>query len=455
MEDMKFMKRYILCIIPLFFFMPFFGEVMAFGGLRGDFLTPGIHNGDKAIGIGGGGALEGGVYIDYLSLGLIGGFHFTGDSEELVESLRDIRLGLEVGYDFDNSLIKFFPDWLAIRPNVAVLADWYNADGFRSKSKKQIGQKEKSEGITTSIEPSLFVDIVDLIKIDNFSIIPNLGFTEQIRIEQNGPVLTSIVSLGARVVYRPKKYSDFARHAGNLNVYSTLKDDLFTPDNDGAGDTVEFSVVTDADEHGGVATWELRIYDPGTRVFYTQQGTGEIPSPFVWDGTNIRNDEIQSGALYQYVWYVRAEDGFEGYVPGIITTGIMVRRNLEGNLNISLSSITFGPNSSKFDNLKKDEIKRNNELFDQLADILKNFSDYNVTVEGHANNVSGTEREHVKELLPLSQARAETVCRELEIRGISKDRLIPVGRGSEKMVTNKKEDAWKNRRVEFILIKKE
>ena len=449
------MKRYILCIISLFFFMPFFGEIMAFGGLRGDILTPGIHNGEKAIGFGGGGALEGGVYIDYLSLGLIGGFHFTGDSDNLVQSLSDIRFGVEAGYDFDNSLIKFFPDWLAIRPNLALVGDWYNADGYRSKSKKQIGEKEKSEGITASLEPSVFVDIVDLIKFDNFSLIPNLGFTESIRFEQNGPVWTSIISLGARILYRPKKYSDFAKHVGNLNVSSSLKDDLFTPDNDGKGDTVEFTVVTDADEHGGIATWELRIYDPGTHVFYNQKGTGAIPQPYVWDGTNIRNDEIQSGALYQYVWYVRAEDGFEGYVPGIITTGIMLRRNLDGNLNISLSSITFGPNSSKFDNLTRDEIRRNNELFDQIADILKNFSNYDVTVEGHANNVSGTEREHLKELLPLSQARAETVCRELEIRGVPKERLHAVGRGSEKMVTNKKEDSWKNRRVEFILKEKE
>ncbi len=452
---MKIFKHIVITVMSLLMTLPVFSSPEIFAGLHGDFVLPGILNGGKTLGLGGGAAIEGGVYLGNLSLGLLGEFSYSGDSGDLIESMMELKGGVEAGYDFEKSLIPFFPTWLAIRPNVAVLGDYYMADGYRSKSKKILNRKEESKGFAVCLEPSLFVDIVNLIDFSNISIIPNLGYTESIRFEKSGVLLSGQVSLGARVIFHPRNYEFDPDKAGTLNVVAKTASDEFTPDGDGKNDTVEFTVTTDADDHGGAAMWELRIYDPGTNIFYTQKGKGDVPQHFTWEGENIRNDEIQSGALYQYVWYVKSKDGSEGYVPGLISTGIMVKKDAEGHFNISLSSITFGPNSSKFDNLSKDEIARNNQLFDQVADVLKNFSDYKVTVEGHANNVSGTEREHLKELLPLSQARAETVCAELEKRGISKDRLTAVGRGSEKMITTKKSEAWKNRRVEFILIKEE
>ena len=416
---MKIFKHIVITVMSLLMTLPVFSSPEIFAGLHGDFVLPGILNGGKTLGLGGGAAIEGGVYLGNLSLGLLGEFSYSGDSGDLIESMMELKGGVEAGYDFEKSLIPFFPTWLAIRPNVAVLGDYYMADGYRSKSKKILNRKEESKGFAVCLEPSLFVDIVNLIDFSNISIIPNLGYTESIRFEKSGVLLSGQVSLGARVIFHPRNYEFDPDKAGTLNVVAKTASDEFTPDGDGKNDTVEFTVTTDADDHGGAAMWELRIYDP------------------------------------EYVWYVKSKDGSEGYVPGLISTGIMVKKDAEGHFNISLSSITFGPNSSKFDNLSKDEIARNNQLFDQVADVLKNFSDYKVTVEGHANNVSGTEREHLKELLPLSQARAETVCAELEKRGISKDRLTAVGRGSEKMITTKKSEAWKNRRVEFILIKEE
>lgn len=326
------------------------------------------------------------------------------------------------------------------------------------RAKKTIGLKETSEGIALAGELSLYADFINLVKNDTFALIPTLGYNETFRVEEDGPVFSGRLSLGVRVTYTPPAKVDYDEwlaglSGGSLVVRAPTRSKTFSPNGDGVDDTVIFDVTSDADEHGGVASWELRVYDPGNNLFWSEKGKGDIPSGFVWSGESLHGDAVASGELYQYVWYVKAKDNADGYVPGIISTGIMIKES-EGVLSFSLSSIQFGPDSSEFDNISEEQVKRNNELFDAVAEILKSYADYNITIEGHANNVSGTEREHLEELLPLSQARAETVVRELVKRGIEAERLTPVGRGSEAMVTTKKEEWWKNRRVEFLMKKR-
>ena len=437
-----------ICVLPL----P--AQLKYFAGAHGDFSIPAFQNGEKVYGFGGGGTLEGGVYLGNLSLGLLGGVSYSNDSGNLVQEMTEWKAGLEAGYDFGKELIPFFPEWLAIRPNLSVLADFYKAEGYRSKSKKLIGNKETSQGFSPVIEAGLLVDFPNLLTFKAFDFIPSVGYYETFRMEKEGMIITGRVSLGMRVLFTPTKLGSFNTEGGTLNVYATTRSKLFTPDGDGEDDTVIFDVTSDADEHEGVNAWELRVYDPGQKIFFTDKGKGKLPEAYTWKGLSQNGNLVDGGCIYQYVWYVKANDGSDGFIPGIITTGIMVQED-DGVLHFSLSSIQFGPNSAGYDGLTDEQVQRNKELFDTVAKILKQYGNYNVTIEGHANNVSGTEREHLKELLPLSQKRAETVKKELIARGIEAERLNAVGRGSEKMVTTKKDEAWKNRRVEFIMTEKE
>ena len=86
---------------------------------------------------------------------------------------------------------------------------------------------------------------------------------------------------------------------------------------------------------------------------------------------------------------------------------------------------------------------------------MNKFPDYKVQVEGHANNVSGTEREEKEDLIPLSGARADAVRKFLIEKGVSRSRLSSVGIGGTKPVASlsDRDNWWKNRRVEFVLIK--
>ena len=120
----------------------------------------------------------------------------------------------------------------------------------------------------------------------------------------------------------------------------------------------------------------------------------------------------------------------------------------------------FPPNSADLKLIEDPEIQENNrQITRRLSELLKKFPEYTIHVEGHANNLSWQDPEKAveeeKELLILSLGRAEAVKEMLVIEGISATRLIPVGRGGSDPIVpfGDGEHRWKNRRVEFILVR--
>jgi len=124
-------------------------------------------------------------------------------------------------------------------------------------------------------------------------------------------------------------------------------------------------------------------------------------------------------------------------------------------LRIQIPSITFRANHADFIGLPADRIENNNRVLRRVAEILNRFRDYRITVEGHANPIIGTAREEAEELQPLSYARANATIDILAGHGVSRSRMFPVGRGGQRTVANARDpdNNWKNRRVEFILIR--
>ena len=109
--------------------------------------------------------------------------------------------------------------------------------------------------------------------------------------------------------------------------------------------------------------------------------------------------------------------------------------------------IVFDPNLTTFEEQPINIKRQNKTVLDTVANLLKEYEEYKVSIEAYANAVLGTEEEKPV-LKPLSQARADAVMDELIKRGIEAARLSAVGKGARDTG-----DAAQNRRAEFILEK--
>ncbi|MDC7225855.1 MAG: gliding motility-associated C-terminal domain-containing protein [Spirochaetales bacterium] len=231
----------------------------------------------------------------------------------------------------------------------------------------------------------------------------------------------------------------------------------FSPDNDGVDDEIAISIdVSDASK---ISDWKFDIVDRQGNEFTSFGGKGEPAQEIIWDGIGKSGALVIAAEDYPYRLTVTDEFGNTATEYGIIPVDVLVVK--EGNqLKIRIASITFAPDSAE---LRRDdaEIKAKNEyVLGRLAEILEKYDSYNILIEGHAVSVywsdaERAEREQQEELLPLSKARAETVKNYLEQLGVAGRRMSTEGIGGENPVVphSDLENRWKNRRVEFILLK--
>ena len=250
--------------------------------------------------------------------------------------------------------------------------------------------------------------------------------------------------------------------------------EYFSPDNDGEND--DLSIQLSAESKAPLSSWSFvinEVDDKGKeKAFWTTSGKASITPLILWDGRSSKNgDLVQSATDYPYVFTVTDTLGMTTVHTGIIQVDVLVIR--DGNkLKMQVPSIIFRADRADFasvaevEKMSKEEklhkgldqktVDNNIRVLKRVSQILKKFKDYNVTIEGNANNLTGTQSEEMKEVLPLTQARAEFILNWLnEKGGISKSRLKAVGNGSKSPLVNMRdlENRWKNRRVEFVLVK--
>lgn len=236
--------------------------------------------------------------------------------------------------------------------------------------------------------------------------------------------------------------------------------EYFSPDNDGQDDDLFISLS--GSSAVPFTRWSFEINDPqnGTN-FWKTSGRSAITERIIWDGRSNTGELVQSATDYPYVFTVTDELGMTSVVKGVISIDVLVIR-IGDVLKIQVPSIIFRSDNADFkskaeaaNGLDQSVIDNNIRVLKRIAEILNKFRDYTVRVEGHANNVTGTEEEEIKELIPLSEARSAAV-RDMLIRyGVSGNRLTTVGVGGRQPVVSREDRAnwWKNRRVEFILNK--
>ena len=248
---------------------------------------------------------------------------------------------------------------------------------------------------------------------------------------------------------------------------------LFSPDGDGANDTLAFAI--DAKAASGIAEWRLEVFETAVvesgnakiakpkQLFAAWSGKGRPPATIVWDGKSANGELVESASEYPFTLTVRDAIGEGATAAGSLMVDVLVIR--EGDqLKIRTPSIEFRANYADFGGLPSAAIAKNEAVVARIAQILDKFPDYKIRIEGHANSVSKIlgysqakiQSEETQELIPLSAARAALVRAMLIQNGIDIQRLSIAGLGSSKPVVSfaDAENRWKNRRVEFVLIKK-
>jgi outer membrane protein OmpA-like peptidoglycan-associated protein len=237
-----------------------------------------------------------------------------------------------------------------------------------------------------------------------------------------------------------------------LRFYSPIE--LFSPDGDGENDV--YIATLEVEDESPIQGWTMDIREPVAPfvLFAHFEGEGDPPSQVEWDGKNDKDELVQSASDYLVTLIVTDVKGNSSVLEGIIGTDILVIK--EGDrLKIQVPSIVFAPYKGTFEGLEPDALANNEWILRRVAQILNKFGTYRVTVEGHGNAILRTAREEANELQPLSELRAKTVVEELVRYGVARGRLNAVGRGGTRPVVayEDRDGRWKNRRVEFILIK--
>ena len=241
----------------------------------------------------------------------------------------------------------------------------------------------------------------------------------------------------------------------------------FSPDNDGVDD--DLFIALKAVSSVPLKDWSFTVYDPQNgNVFWSRSGTSTVTERMVWDGRGNNGELVQSATDYPFSFKVTDSLGMESEANGTISVDVLVIR-IGDVLKIQVPSIIFRSDNADFkgkdeepeNGLEQSVIDNNIRVIRRIAEILNKFKDYTVRIEGHANNVTGTEEEETSTangnipLVPLSEARAQTVKNMLIEFGVDASRLSTVGMGGRQPVVPRedRDNWWKNRRVEFILNK--
>ena len=240
----------------------------------------------------------------------------------------------------------------------------------------------------------------------------------------------------------------------------------FTPDGDNKLDTLPVSIKPRVNLKS--KAWKLIINDKNKETIKEISGQGQVPAEIVWDGSTISGEDIFSGEDYYITLIAEPVDSIAkkyalNEVPSNtleIKSGILWETIIpDEKWKIVVNTIYFDPDAATFNTLTEEQIQSNKWTLDSIADQVKekeSFVELNIEIQGYANNVSNTEKENIEELIPLSQARADAIKEELAKRGLKISNLTSIGYGGANPMA-KWEDRqhwWKNRRVEFVVTKK-
>ena len=218
---------------------------------------------------------------------------------------------------------------------------------------------------------------------------------------------------------------------------------LFSPDGDGQND--QLIIKPNVEDLTPIINWKATVYTSSGKPFKVFNGIKLPDKEFYWDGISDDGQLVDSGEDY-YVVFEATDSGFNTSISQKVPFSIdILVIPTERGLKIRVSNIEFGFNNATLHG------EKTYKILDKILLVLEKYKKYSVIIEGHTDS-TGDENYNIE----LSKRRAETVGKYLISKGIDPKRLSYKGLGSKYPIDSNKtpEGRARNRRVEFILIKK-
>ncbi len=226
------------------------------------------------------------------------------------------------------------------------------------------------------------------------------------------------------------------------------------------GGKLEKKAVWDvfAGDPHGIKQWALYVLDRKGKLFHYWSGTdGAPPEEIAWDGVNFKKKMLPDSGRFYFAFKATDELGNESETQRIPFQVRKLKRKLlpvsayleKRGLILALTctSPVFSPGSAK--------LKDNAYLtLNRVADILREYPEIMVTIEGHTDNSPLEAGSKFKSKQALSTARAEAVTQYLIYNeGVRAGRLKAIGYGDARPTTTNDtpEGRQKNRRIEIVV----
>ncbi|MBN1799559.1 MAG: gliding motility-associated C-terminal domain-containing protein [Spirochaetales bacterium] len=227
----------------------------------------------------------------------------------------------------------------------------------------------------------------------------------------------------------------------------------FSPDGDGVADTLTLTLT--ANDISPAASWDVKIKDANKKLFHTLKGKDTVPAQKTWNGYSANGTQVKSASTYTVEFSVIDRAGNAASTLAELPIDILVFK-VGSKRKLFVRSITFKAYKTSFSNINTGEVK---DVVRWIANILKKNPSYNLIVEGHALNIYENKPDKYQEeeavLIPLSKQRAKIIKDLIVAEGIDADRITIQGLGSSEPIVAPSDasNRWKNRRVEFLLVK--
>lgn len=212
------------------------------------------------------------------------------------------------------------------------------------------------------------------------------------------------------------------------------------------------------EDESEIVEWNMDILDSNKNIVRSFSGEGDPSDQIMWKGEEDEGRSTTATGDYTLVINVKDAQGNVTTFTDTIIPDILLARKGD-KLYLLVDNIIFGAYQHKLDSAGKEKHTDNLASIDKVIKIMNTYPNFSIELEGHALNIyrgdAGAEAKEEKILYPLTERRAKTVKDALTDGGVPEENVTTSAFGGKYPIASVIDWSvnWKNRRVEFILIK--